>query len=227
LNIVLDKDLDYRQKCQFLIYPDNAKYNKQLTISIRTNIINQSLYNVDDGYPLISNINLPIDLNINPNQEIESIFDRWTNIPEYITINNVSINQVSDVYYLNIEIPELYTNAFNLGDDILIDNANINYEEGKNIDLSGQYMIATEITDNHEIQVLIDPSQGSIIYDSIEESISDNKKIPITMLTQPILISFNTGWKITITNVDRVSTSINEKYLIEIEKFKRNLINEI
>jgi len=227
LNIVLDKDLEYRQSCQFLIYPDNAKFNKKLTISIKTNVINQSLYNVDDGYPLISNINLPIDLNINPNQELESIFTRWNNIPDSILVNKVNINQVSDTYYLNLEINQIYSNSIKLGDVILIENANINYAEGKNIDLSGQYAIATEITDDNEIQVLIDPIDGSTIYDVLEDSISDKKEIPTAMLTQPILINFNTGWKITITNIDRVSTSINEKYLIEIEKFKRNMIHEI
>ncbi|MFV2014810.1 MAG: hypothetical protein ACC656_05250, partial [Candidatus Heimdallarchaeota archaeon] len=63
LNIVLDRDLDYRQTCQFLIYPDSARYNKQLKISIRTSTINQALYDVQSGYPLIENIDLPIDLN--------------------------------------------------------------------------------------------------------------------------------------------------------------------
>jgi hypothetical protein len=227
LNIVLDRDLEYRQSCQFLIYPDNAKYNKQLTISIKTNIINQSLYNADDGYPLISNIDLPVDLNINPNQELESIFTRWNTIPDFILVNKVNINQISDTYYLNLEINPIYFNVLKLGDVIIVENANINYTEGKNIDLSGQYPIATEITDDNEIQVLIDSNSGSAIYEVLEDSILDKKEIPTHMLTQPVTISFNTGWKITITNSDRISESINEKYIVEVVKFKRNMIYEI
>ena len=227
LNIVLDRDLEYKQSCQFLIYPDQAKYNKQLTISIRTNVINQSLYNIDDGYPLISNINLPIDLNVNPNQELESIFTRWNNIPDSILINKININQVSDTYYLNMEINPLYANAIKLGDVIVVENMNINYIEGENINLSGQYAVATEITENNEIQVLIDTISGSTIYNTLEDSLLDKREVPITMLTQPAYITFNTGFKITITNVDRISTSINEKYIVEVTKFKRNIINEI
>jgi len=227
LNIVLDRDLEYKQSCQFLIYPIKSKYNKQLTISIRTNVINQSLYNVDDGYPLISNIDLPIDLNVNPNQELESIFTRWNNIPDTILVNKININQVSDTYYLNMEINPLYANAIKLGDVIVVENMTINYVEGESINLSGQYPIATEITDNNEIQVLINTISGSTIYNMLEDSLLDKREIPITMLTQPAYITFNTGFKITITNVDRISTSINEKYVIEISKFKRNIINEI
>jgi len=227
LNIVLDRDLEYKQSCQFLIYPDKSKYNKQLTISIRTNIVNQSLYNIDDGYPLISNINLPIDLNVNPNQELESIFTRWNNIPDSILINKVNINQVSDTYYLNLEINPIYANSIKLGDVLIIENMNINYEEGTNINLSGQYSVATEITDDNEIQVLIDTINGSTIYNALEDSLLDKREIPTSMLSQPVYISFNTGFKITITNTDRISSNINEKYLIEVTKFKRNLINEI
>jgi hypothetical protein len=227
LNIVLDRDLDYRQSCEILIWPEESKFNKQLTISMKTTVINQALFNQTQGYPLIENIDLPIDTNTNPNEDLESIFERWNTIPNSILIKQVNINQISDSYYLNLEIDPILANTLRLGDVIKIENARIDYADGEFVDFSGQYALSTEITENFEIQVLIDPTLGSLVYDNLEVSTENKKQVPFTMLKQPIDIQFNTGLKITITNVDRESSTLNEKYAINIEKYQKKLINEI
>lgn len=229
LNIVLSRDLDYKQTCEFLIWPNNAKFNKKLNISIRTSLVNQALFDVNQGYPLIQNLDLPIDNNINPNQQLDSIFKRWNTIPNQISVNSVKINQISDSYYLVYEINPIYSSTLRLGDVVLIQNAQITYQTGvAAADFSGQYALATEVTDAFEIQVLIPNTIGRTVYEAVKEatqSVDLKITIPNTMLQQPVNITFNTGYKIRITAFDRVSSTLNERYAISVERFQKSLIS--
>jgi hypothetical protein len=228
LNIVLSRDLDYKQTCEFLIWPKAAKFNKKLNISIKTSLVNQALFDANQGYPLIQNLDLPIDSNVNPNQQLSSIFERWNNIPDALDVIAVSINQISDSYYLAFKIDEIFTSSLRLGDVILVKNMQIAYATGvAAAEFSGQYAIATEVTDAFEIQILISNTIGRTVYEAIRDitqSVELKIQIPTTMLLQPIQLTFNTGYRIKLTAIDRVSSSLNEKYSIDITKYQKKLI---
>lgn len=228
LNIVLSRDLDYKQTCEFLIWPSNAKFNKKLNISIKTSLVNQALFDATQGYPLIQNLDLPIDSNVNPNQALNSIFTRWNTIPQGIPVVGVSINQISDSYYLAFQINPIFSSTLRLGDVILVQNAQITYTTGvAAAEFSGQYALATEITDASEIQILIPNTIGRTVYEAVKsatQSVNLKIAVPNTMLNQPVQIAFNTGYRIRITAYDRVSSTINEHYAISIEPYLKKLI---
>lgn len=228
LNIVLSRDLDYKQTCEILIWPNAAQFNKKLNISVKTSLVNQALFDPNQGYPLIQNLDLPIDSNVNPNQAIDSIFKRWNNIPKGLNVSALRINQISDSYYLVLQIDPIFTSTLRLGDVILIQNAQITYQTGvAPADFSGQYSLATEITTNGEIQVLIPNTIGRTVFEAVRnatQSVDLNITIPNTMLNQPVQITFNTGWRIRITAFDRVSTTLNEHYAISVEPYQKTLI---
>ena len=228
LNIVLSRDLDYKQTCEILVWPNAARFNKQLNISIKTSLVNQALFDPTQGYPLIKNLDLPIDSNVNPNQQISSIFTRWNTIPNGIPVTGVSINQISDSYYLAFLIDNVFSSTLRLGDVVQVQNAQITYTAGvAAADFSGQYSLATEITSASEIQIQIPNTIGRTVYQAVKtatQSVALKIPIPNTMLNQPVQIAFNTGYRILITAFDRESATINEKYAISIEPYLKKVI---
>jgi hypothetical protein len=224
LNIVLDRDLDYRQSAVFKIYPKDAQFNKQLNISMITKLVD----NVDKvaGYKMIKTLDLPIDKNLNANIVTDGIIKRWNNIPiSSFTPETVSIKKVTDNYFITIGVKPLQINSFKVGDVITLDNFNIVYKTTK-VDISGQYPIIGEIQNNtFNLQIVADstlPDFAEIfrLINEDQSGISNEYLLDGTYFTQPMTFRINTGYTITITNIDRSSTTLDEKYMIEIENLK-------
>lgn len=225
LNIVLDRDLDFKQTCEIKIYPNNSSFNKKLDISIITNLVD----NVDtaQGHKMFSkSFDLPIDNNLNPNLEIESVFNRWDSFPDNIYPTNIKIRKISDNYFIVVELTPIQIASFKSGDVIMLDN--FNFIDGEiSSDISGQYTIVGEI-ENNELVSRVNLASFKELFDQINEN-RGNQPTHVLLsenFTQPSSIRINTGYTIKITANDRESTSLNERYLVEIEKLNKKLLSE-
>ena len=218
LNIVLDKDLDYKQTCQIKVWAKNAKFNKKLKVSIKSSLVTLTTSEINTGYQLIKPLNIPIDLNTNPNENIDGINKRWNNIPELIYPKAISLEKISDQFYLVFELDQIFAKSFRLGDVMLVDNCKIAFPPNQTIDFSNQMSLAAE-PENNEITFLVDPISAFQVYETLTGG--SKRDIPFDYLTQPVCIRPNKGLDISITAVDRVSTSIAEKYMIQINNLNK------
>lgn len=215
LNVVLDRDLDFKQTCEIKVYANDARFNKKLNLSIKSNLTSGT-----NGYAFINNINLPIDNNLNANIELDGLSKRWKKFPEIIP-ESLSIKKITDNYYLVVKINSNLSNSFKTGDVLLLENMEISYTDLVNNtiltnDISGQYEIVGEIK-NSELTFLINLPIMQTIYESLTGN-SDIKPLESTNLNQPVILRYNTGWDIKITCIDKNTKIFNEKYLISIDK---------
>ena len=221
LNIVLSNDLAYKQTCEIKIYAKNALYNKKLNISILTSLVN----NVDSikGYPLLSNINLPIDTNLNPNTTYQNIGERWNNFPE-IFPTTIGMKKIAGSYYLVVGIDAMKINAFNTGDVIYLENFQLvltNITTPIITDISGQYTIVGAIT-NNELSFQIDDVNFIALYKQMSlTNTSPTIYLTSDNITQPALIRYNTGWYISITATDKSPVNISDNYLIQMRPLRK------
>ena len=93
--------------------------------------------------------------------------------------------------------------------------------------ISGQYEIVGEI-ENNELVIQVPQEDFSIVYDEINKVtvlpthyFSNNTPTTEIKLKQPPSIRFNSGWSISITANDRDSSTLSEKYLIEVKPLKK------
>lgn len=222
LNIILDRDLAFKQTCEIKIYPQSAKFNKKLNISINSTLVT----NIDTvrGYQLISNIDLPIDKNLNPNIELDGISKRWKSFPN-IFPNTIGIKKIADIYYVVIGIDALKINSFKTGDIVYLENFELVLIDGVSTpiisNISGQYVIVGDI-ENNELVFAITNNDFIKLYTELRKK----NTAPIiyldgSNLTQPSFIRYNTGWFISITANERNALTIADKYLIEIKPLKK------
>jgi hypothetical protein len=224
LNIVLERDLDYRQTCVVNIFPNQSQTNKNLNISI----ISQFVSNVDKkrGESLfVKPFNLPIDTNLNPNVQIEGIIKRWDSIPSNFYPENICIKKISENYFVSIELNSFLINGFKTGDVIMLENFTVsNGDMTPFSGISGQYTIIGDIEDNRiNLQtdlVIVQQLFEALEFNATEKGKSEYK-IDAKLFIQPVHIRINTGYTITITRTDRVSKSLDEAYMIEVKPFKR------
>lgn len=228
LNIVLDRDLDFKQTCEIKIYPNNSKFNKRLDISILTKLVDS--IDTTKGYSLIKNIELPIDNNLNPNIEYSSINKRWNNVSTNIIPTDIGIRKIADNYFVIIKVNTINTNSFKSGDVIYLENLDFVYIDPNGTpftsNITGQYQILGEI-ENNELVLGVSKEDFSNIYNELNKV----NVLPthyfssgLFNLNQPPSIRYNSGWVITITANDRESSSLNEKYLIEIRPLKKEVL---
>ncbi len=222
LNIILDRDLAFKQTCEIKIYPNSAKFNKKLNISINSSLIQ----NIDTvrGYQLLSNIDLPIDKNLNPNIELDGIGKRWKSFPE-IYPTSIGMKKIADSYYLVVGIESLKINSFKTGDVLYLENFELVKTDSIEVpivaNVSGQYTIVGDIQ-NNELVFQVTNRDFIKLFDELRKTISDPTiYLKDINITQPSFIRYNTGWSISITAIDRVAKTISEKYLIEIKPLKK------
>jgi hypothetical protein len=222
LNIILDRDLAFKQTCEIKIYPNSAKFNKKLNVSINSSLVK----NIDTvrGYQLLSNIELPIDKNLNPNIEIEGLSKRWRSFPE-IFPTSIGMKKIADSYYLVLGIDSLKINSFKTGDVIFLENFELVKVDDIEVpivsDISGQYVIVGDI-ENNEITFEIKNRDFKKLFDELrKKDTSPTIYLKDINITQPSFIRYNTGWFISITANDRVAQNIADKYLIEIRPLKK------
>jgi len=223
LNIVLDRDLDFKQTCEIKIYPNNSRFNKKLDISIITKLVD----NVDSvqGHKLFNkSFDLPIDNNLNPNTEIETIFTRWETLPERIYPTNIKIRKISDNYFVVVELTSIQASTFKTGDVLFLDN--FSFIDGDILsNITGQYVIEGDI-ENNELVFRVNIASFTTLFEQINENRGNN---PTHILlsenyTQPSSIRINSGYSIKITANDRESTTLNEKYLVEILPLNKKIL---
>ena len=222
LNIVIDGDLAYKQTCEIKIYPNSARYNKKLNISINTSLAK----NVDPirGYQLIQNIDLPIDLNLNPNISYKGISTRWNDFP-VIYPQTIGIKQIAGFYYLVIGIEPLKINSFNSGDVLYLENFQLVKTDSIATpiisDISGQYVITGDIV-NNELTFQISDANFIALFTALRKTnTSPTIYLNSINITQPAYIRINTGWYITITGTDKIGENISDNYLIEMKPLKK------
>ena len=230
LNIVLDRDLDFKQTCEIKIYPNNSKFNKRLDISILTKLVED--IDTVKGYSLLKNIELPIDNNLNPNIEYSSINSRWDDVSNSVVPTDIGIRKIADNYFAIIKLNHIQTNSFKSGDIIYLDNLDFVYEDPNGTpfvsNITGQYQIIGEI-ENDELVVSVTKEDFANIYNELNKIAvlpTHYFSEGLFQLNQPPSIRYNSGWLITITANDRVSstnTTINEKYLIEVRPLKKEV----
>ena len=229
LNIVLSRDLDYKQTCEIKIYPNNARFNKRLDISILTKLVDT--VDTTRGYQLLRNVELPIDNNLNPNIEFDAINKRWNDVSNNIVPTDIGLRKISDNYFVVIKLDPIQVGSFESGDVIFLDNFNFLFISPNNTpfssNISGQFEIVGEI-ENSELVIQVTQEDFSIVYDEINKVtvlpthyFSNNTPTTEIQLKQPPSIRFNTGWSISITANDRDSETLSEKYLIEVKPLKK------
>lgn len=215
LNIVLSRDLDYRQTCVIKVFPNSSKFNKKLNISV----VSLMVPNVDTtkGFALINSLDLPIDTNLNPNVVTNSLTKRWGHVPTPFYPERVFIRKVSDNYFISLELKPLLTNAFKTGDVLTLENFNLVFTNFQS-NISGQYTIVGDILNNRiNFQVTLSTFiQLFKLINDANANISNEYELTSTYFTQPASFRVNTGYTISITNVSRVATSISANYQIEI-----------
>jgi hypothetical protein len=222
INIVLSNDLAFKQTCEFKIYPKNSKYNKKLDISILTNTVS----NVDSirGYQIVKGLNLPIDNNLNSNVPTDSILKRWKNYPEISPIS-IGMKKIGDVYYLVVGIESLKINIFRTGDVLLLQNFQLvkvdNIQTPIISDISGQYQIIGDIV-NNELNFQISDTNFIDLFTEMRKT-DTNPIIYLNSIniTQPSTIVYNIGYLVSITCNDRVATTINDKYIVDIRPLRK------
>lgn len=223
LNIILDRDLSFKQTCEIKIYPKNSKFNKKINISINSSLIN----NIDiiRGFQLINNLDLPIDNNLNPNVQNDSINKRWKSFPD-IFPETIGMRKISDTYYLVVGINKMIINSFKTGDVLYLENFQLvktDIQIPIIVNISGQYTIIGNIQ-NNELVFEIKNSDFIKLFDELRK-INTSPTIYLTEnnLTQPSFIRYNIGWNISITCNNRNPKNINEKYLVEIKPLKKEI----
>lgn len=224
INIVLDRDLDFKQTCEIKIYPKNAKFNKRLNISILSSLVE----NIDTnrGYQLLSNIELPIDTNLNANLQLKPIKERWNSLKD-ITPTDIGIRKISDNYYVVLKLNIMDIGGFETGDVVYLDNIDFSYLNTNNniftSNITGQYEIIGNIQ-NNELVFKVNNEDFKVIYNELNKInvlSTHYYSNSIFKLRQPPVLRVNNGWNITITANDRVSNSLDEKYLIEIKPLSK------
>jgi hypothetical protein len=219
LNIIFDRDLDYKQTVVINIFGNNAKYNKKLNINIVTSYT--KTINTTIGTALFSTpLDLPIDSNLNVNSSDLGISKRWNNniesiLPYSTTGSGVFLKKVSDTYFITCSIKPYLANSFKNGDVITLNNFKLLFNN-LYLDISGQYQITGDILNNKIIVQIpyLGPNLDSL-YTVLNTSSVTEYEITENYFTQPFFISVNYGYTIEITNYNSNGTTLSDVYNIK------------
>lgn len=220
LNIVLQRDLDYRQTCVVNLLSKEARTNKGVTLSI-----NSALTQADSttGYNLLGRtLALPVDKNLNASATLNGIPVRWNTIPVPIFPENVSIRKLSETYYVVLEVRAIVSKTFKTGDVLLLENFSLQYQNDTTTikaDISGQYEIVGDILQN-KLVFIVEDENFKLLYDKVYTELGANSANEYVLtpdfFLQPVYFRYNNGYCVTITCIDRDTTLIKDKYLISI-----------
>jgi hypothetical protein len=237
LVIVLDRDLDYRQSCQFIIDSTaTSTQNKKLDIYIKYKFdsisIPQSagseLYNTGVNIlpvetPLITSIDLPVSFNsVTQQSNFSSIsnkfnFDIDLNSPIILNAGNIlEVPLSSNSYIIN--------NSIKTGDTLMVNDFLVGTTSVFNF--SGQYDITNVGSTNSYVYLNVSNNVELVAYGSsasLPKYIHDPNGFKTSgtyssELSNIPYFSLNKGYKFTITRVSDSDTSlISERYLIQTE----------
>ena len=212
LTIVLSRDLDFRQSCEFYISPsDLSTENKKLNIYIDSNISQNN--GLNSQVLLVGDIDLPINYNEDVNRY--NISKNWKEFGFDIDFNkqiNIDKGPVLNIYLSENE--NIIKNSLNKGDILVLNNFFVGTQSIS--DFSGQYKIKS--IEGQKLTLDVSNNVGLVNY-SIPET-----QLPITLhdvgtstynLANKPYFSLNKGKKIIVTKVSN-STTLIERYRVEV-----------
>lgn len=226
LNVVLERDLDFRQTVEINVFAHNAKNNKRLNVSINSELSPTS--DKTAGYNLLGKtLDLPVDNNLNPNVTYQGIATRWTNMPSAIYPTNVLIRNLSDTYYLVVEVAHLLASAFKAGDTITLENFELVFTDPSGTtktNVSGQYEIVSDVVTGKLVFAIANATFAELFkkIDATEHGTASEYALEADNFTQPATIRYNSGQTITITCIDASATTFDKKYLVQIKPLHKN-----
>ena len=212
LTIVLSRDLDFRQSCEFYISPsDLSTENKKLNIYIDSNISQNN--GLNSQVLLVGDIDLPINYNEDVNRY--NISKNWKEFGFDIDFNkqiNIDKGPVLNIYLSENE--NIIKNSLNKCDILVLNNFFVGTQSIS--DFSGQYKIKS--IEGQKLTLDVSNNVGLVNY-SIPET-----QLPITLhdvgtstynLANKPYFSLNKGKKIIVTKVSN-STTLIERYRVEV-----------
>jgi hypothetical protein len=209
LTVVLDRDLDYKQGVDIIIDgDDNSTENKKLDIYITYN--DGSANAIPTETLLIGNIDLPVYFNDNL-QTTNSAFN-WEQTKFKVDLSGT--NPIKFDTGNILQLPLESNIGVNKGDTFLLNNLVIGAT--LSTDYSAQYLVESVATASNYINIDISSNQELVDY------VDTLTSLPYTLHgtassdlgAQPFL-SFNKGYKFTVTRVDDNDTStLSERYYI-------------
>jgi len=235
LVVVLDKDLSYRQSCQFVIdSTSTSTQNKKLDIYIKyvynpnSNIsAGETIYITNTNVlpvetPLITNIDLPVAFNsVTQQANFSYVSDKFNfnvDLNNPIILNAGSILQVPlDTNYV------LLNNTLKSGDTLMMNDFLVGTTSVFNF--SGQYDISSVGTTSSYIYLDISSNNELVAYgaSATPKYIHDPNGFMTlgtysTELSNIPYFSLNKGYRFTITRIsDSDISSITDRYLIQTE----------
>ena len=209
LTIILDGDLTFKQGVDIIIDgEDNSTENKKLEIYITYN----------DGSPnaiptetlLIGALDLPVYFNDN-SQTTNSSFN-WGQMKFKVDISgtNPITLETGDI----LRIPLESNIGILKGDTFLMNNLILGLTSS--VDYSSQYLVESVATASNYINLDVSTNQDLVDYiDTLSILPHTVHSTSITELVSQPFLSFNKGYKYTITRVDNNDTSsLGERYHI-------------
>ena len=220
LTVVLDRDLDYRQKLDIYIKgSDLASQNKKLDIYINSTVATTAATSINTSEVLLlGDIDLPVFFNtVNslPNSAYlwkDFNFDiDFSKTIQYTTGDILEVPLVGNTTIIN--------NSIKPGDVFTLNNFYVGTSSV--FDFSGQYKVDSlgGLTSSY-IYLNVDSNPDLVAYGSSASQPFYLHGTSSTLLSNTPYFSLNKGKKISITRISTSNTSLTEKYHIDIEDIK-------
>jgi hypothetical protein len=220
LTVVLDRDLDYRQKLDIYIKGSNlASQNKKLDIYINSTLAPTATTSINTSEVLLlGDIDLPVFFNtINslPNSAY-----LWKDFNFDIDFSKTIQYTTGDI----LEVPlagntTIINNSIKPGDVFTLNNFYVGTSSV--FDFSGQYKVdSLGGPTSSYIYLNVDSNPDLVAYGSSASQPFYLHGTSSTLLSNTPYFSLNKGKKISITRISTSNTSLTEKYHIDIEDIK-------
>lgn len=242
LVVVLERDLDYKQSCQFVIdSTSKSTQNKKLdiyikyvldnsnvlstseSISVDSNVVTPSSFSLPIETPLITNIDLPVAFNSVTQQANFSYVSDKFNFD--VDLNNPIILNAGNILQVPLNSNYLLlNNTLKSGDTLMMNDFLVGTTSVFNF--TGQYNVSSVGTTSSYIYLDISSNSELVAYGAsatLPKYIHDPNGFMTsgtysTELSNVPYFSLNKGYRFTITRVSEYSdSSINDRYLIQTE----------
>jgi len=220
LTVVLDRDLDYRQKLEIYIKGSNlASQNKKLDIYINSTVNSTAATAINTSEVLLlGDIDLPVFFNTTnslPNSAYlwkDFNFDiDFSKTIQYTTGDILQVPLVGNTKIIN--------NSIKPGDTFVLNNFYVGTSSV--FDFSGQYKVdSLGGSTSSYIYLNADSNPDLVAYGSSASQPFYFHGTSSTLLSNTPFFSLNKGKKISITRISTTNTSLSEKYHIDIEDIK-------
>ena len=212
LTIVLNQDLYYKQKVDFIITgSDLSSENKKLDIYMMTEADNTTTVPVETL--LISDIDFPIFFNKNTQQpnsaKTWSKFNFDIDFSQPITLKSNGILALSiDTRY------DIFLNSIKPGDTLVLNNLFIGTTSVFNF--SGEYLVDSISPTQSQMNLNISSNTTFVNYGASQSLPMDLHNSTSTLLANLPFISLNKGYKVSITRINPNLVPLAQRYNIEI-----------